>query len=176
MNFIRVFPYKPSILGYLYFWKHPYIQILFFWYFFSRFFWFTFVFKGGFWYISPTLIRKLTNGYPKMMNTCISLKKYGHVWYPFKPWPCKRFLGWKTPWMILCQLRAWKDLSKQKGLGYDEQDEKRKTRARWFKRWPFYPLVGGRSVNLWKGHLTIPKRLPSELPGEFLSWRFGLRW
>ena len=25
INFNRVFPYKPSILGYHYFWKHPYI-------------------------------------------------------------------------------------------------------------------------------------------------------
>ena len=28
-HFNRVFPYKPSILGYHYFWKHPYIYILF---------------------------------------------------------------------------------------------------------------------------------------------------
>ena len=30
--------------------------------------------------------------------------------------------------------------------------------------WPFDPLVGG-SLNLWKVHLTIPKRAPAELPG-----------
>ena len=28
INFNRVFHYKPSILGYQYFWKHPYIQLV----------------------------------------------------------------------------------------------------------------------------------------------------
>ena len=29
MHFNRVFPYKPSILGYPYFWKHPYMDLVF---------------------------------------------------------------------------------------------------------------------------------------------------
>ncbi len=32
-------------------------------------------------------------------------------------------------------------------------------------KWPFDPLVGGH-LTFPKGHLTIPKRSPAELPGE----------
>ena len=48
------------------------------------------------------------------------LLNYGHVngIYPIS--------GVENAWMILCQPRPRKDLSKQKGLGYDEQDAKRK--------------------------------------------------
>ena len=34
----------------------------------------------------------------------------------------------------------------------------------WFNSWPFYPLIGGH-LEFPKGHLTIPKRSPAELPG-----------
>ena len=46
--------------------------------------------------------------------------------------------------------------------------------TRWFKPWPFDPPCW-RSLNhfnLWKGHLTIPKRSPPELPGMFGFQRF----
>ena len=30
--------------------------------------------------------------------------------------------------------------------------------TRWFKSWPFHPLLGGHLITISKGHLTIPKR------------------
>ena len=41
-------------------------------------------------------------------------------------------------------------------------------------KWPFYPLVGGGHLTIYKGHLTIPKRSPAELSGEefFLNSSF----
>ena len=34
-------------------------------------------------------------------------------------------------------------------------------------KWPFHPLVGGH-LTIEKGHLTIPKRSPAELPGLYI--------
>ena len=39
MNFNRVFHYKPSILGYPYFWKHPYEDCLNLTFFYIKGFW-----------------------------------------------------------------------------------------------------------------------------------------
>ena len=50
IHFYRVFHYKPSILGYPYFWKHPYASFL-----------------GGYWSLISPLTRRLMNfplGFP----------------------------------------------------------------------------------------------------------------
>ena len=39
---------------------------------------------------------------------------------------------------------------------------------------PFCPLVGGH-LTFPKGHLSIPKRSPAELPGRYIFIRFVLR-
>ena len=53
-----------------------------------------------------------------------------------------------------------------------------KSSTRWFKVTALSP--SWRSLNLWRGHLTIPKRSPAELPGIQASFPFnsddGGRW
>ena len=43
--------------------------------------------------------------------------------------------------------------------------QKKLSPTRWFKVTFWYPIW--RSLNPWKGHLTIPKRSPAELPGTW---------
>ena len=80
---------------------------------------------------------------------------------------------WNSWWLTMGRIRKKINPSLQIILYKTQPVEGKQTptkntmkKTRWFNSWPFLSLVGGHLYNLWKGHLSIPKRSPAESPGN----------